>query len=407
MAFKPNQVKIPHSIEEKPYLKGKIMAKEKINVMHICDHLGWEGSRMHGVKRLFTYIFPRHNKERFNLTLVSLRKKDLSKERLENYGINIYYLGRHKFDPRTYFELKQIVLKENAHILHMHGYGATTFGRLVGWRTKRANILHEHANLTDTPWFQKIPDSFLDKKTDLNLAVGESTREFAIKARKCNPEKTKLIYLGAPMEDFRPRSAEQKKIDRKALGIPEDAAVVGTVTRLHENKGNCYLIDAMPKILEKVPNAMLIIAGEGPLKDDLEAQAKELGLSDKIRLIGFQADVPAVMNSFDVMVYPSLWEGTPLTCFEALGMGKALVSTKCDGLQQVLDHDETALMCEMKDPDALAEHITNVLTDKDLRARLEKATLELSPKYDIQNFVNNMEEVYEDLYLKYFAEGKK
>ena len=362
---------------------------------------------MHGVKRLFTYIFPRHNKERFNLTLVSLRKKDLSKERLENYGINIYYLGRHKFDPRTYSELKKIVLKENAHILHMHGYGATTFGRLVGWRTKRANILHEHANLTDTPWFQKIPDSFLDKKTDLNLAVGESTRGFAINARKCNPEKTKLVYLGAPMEDFRPRSAEQKIEDRKALGLPVDAKIVGTVTRLHENKGNCYLIDAMPEIMEKVPNAILVIAGEGPLRDDLQAQAQELGIADKVRLIGFQPDVPAVMNSFDVMVYPSLWEGTPLTCFEALGMGKALVATECDGLQQVLDHDKTALMCPMRDPHALAEHIVTVLTDDDVKAKLEKAALDLSPRYDIQNFVNHMEEVYEDLYAKHFGEGRK
>ena len=360
---------------------------------------------MHGVKRLFTYIFPRHNTERFNLSLVSLRKKDLSKERLEDYGINIYYLERHKFDPRTYWDLKKVVLKENAHILHMHGYGATTFGRFVGWLNKRANILHEHANLTDTPWFQKIPDSFLDKKTDVNLAVGESTKEFAINARKCNPDRTRLVYLGAPMEDFYPRKADEIAENKRKLGLPKDAAIVGTVTRLHENKGNKYLIAAMPKILEKVPNALIVVAGEGPLQPDLEKQADELGIKNKVKFVGFQSDVPAVMSTFDVMVYPSLWEGTPLTCFEALGMGKALVSTYCDGLVQVLDNDKTALMCEMKDPDGLAEQIVHVLTEPETRARLEKATLELSPRYDIQNFVNNMEVLYEELYAKYFPGG--
>jgi glycosyltransferase involved in cell wall biosynthesis len=383
------------------------MAKEKINVMHICDHLGWEGSRMHGVKRLFAYIFPRHDRERFNLSLVSLRQRDLSEERLEDYGINIHYLGRHKFDPRTYGQLKKIVEQENAHILHMHGYGATTFGRLVGWRTGRANILHEHANLTNTPWFQKLPDWFLDKKTDICLAVGESTLEFAVKARKCNPEHTQLVYLGAPMEDFYPRKPEEVEENKRMLGLPTDRPIVGTVTRLHENKGNTYLVEAMPQVQREVPGAVLVIAGEGPLEEPLRAQATELGIADDVIFLGFQSDVPAVMSAFDVMVYPSLWEGTPLTCFEALGMGKALVSTKCDGLQQVLTDGETALMCEMRDPAGLADNIVKVLTDDELRKRLEKATLDLSPRYDIQNFVNRMEDLYEQLYEKHFGGGEK
>lgn len=383
------------------------MPTEKINVMHICDHLGWEGSRMHGVKRLFYYIFPRHDRERFNLSLVSLRKRDLSEERLENYGIKIYYLGRHKFDPRTYGELKKIVKAENAHILHMHGYGATTFGRWVGWRLGLANILHEHANLTDTPWFQKIPDKFFDKRTDIALAVGESTKEFAIRARKCDPAHTRLVYLGAPMEDFYPRSAEEIAANRDKFGIPAGAQVIGTVTRLHENKGNTYLIAALPQILETVPEAVLVIAGEGPLREDLEKQAAALGLGEKVIFLGFQNDVPAVMSIFDVMVYPSLWEGTPLTCFEALGMGKALVSTKCDGLQQVLTDGDTALMCEMRDPDGLARQIVRVLTEPETRAALEKAARALSPRYDIQNFVNSMEDLYRELYAKHFGEGKK
>lgn len=375
----------------------------KINVMHICDHLGWEGSRMHGVKRLFTYIFPRHNRERFNLTLVSLRKRDLSEEKLENYGINIYYLGRHKFDPRTYWDLKKIVLKENAHILHMHGYGATTFGRLVGWFNKRATILHEHANLTNTPWFQKIPDRILDKHTDKCLAVGKSTMEFAIKARKCNPNHTELVYLGAPMEEFYPRNAQEVATNREKYGISPDQKVLGTVTRLHENKGNKYLIAAMPGILEKLPNTVLIIAGEGPLEGELMQQVKDLGLEEKIRLVGFQRDVPAVMSTFDVMVYPSLWEGTPLTCFEAMGMGKAMVATKCDGLNQVLENEKTAVLCEMRDSAGLADSIIRVLNDGELKQRLERNAKKESDKYDINHFVKHMEELYEDLYARKFG----
>ena len=69
-----------------------------LNILHICDHLGWEGSRMHGVKRLFSWIIPKFDDARFNVSLVSLRKKDLSEETLDALGIDITYLQRSKFD---------------------------------------------------------------------------------------------------------------------------------------------------------------------------------------------------------------------------------------------------------------------------------------------------------------------
>jgi glycosyltransferase involved in cell wall biosynthesis len=384
------------------------MASAKINVMHICDHLGWEGSRMHGVKRLFTYIFPRHDSERFNLSLVSLRQRDLSEERLEAYGINIYYLGKHKFNPRTYWALKKIVKKENAHILHMHGYGATTFGRLVGWFNRRATILHEHANLTGMyPGYLGPIDRLLAKHTDVAMAVGASTMEFTLKCRRTLPERTKLVYLGAPMEEFYPRGPEEIAANRRKFGIPEDHFVVGTVTRLHENKGNQYFVAAAKKILERHPKTIFPIVGEGPLEGELRAQAEELGIADKVQLWGFQGDVPAVMSTFDVMVYPSLWEGTPLTCFEAMGMGKTLASTRCDGLVQVLTEGETALMCGMRDADGLADIIVRLLENPALRERLGQAALKESEKYDIRNFVRFCESLYEDLYEKYFGGGRR
>ncbi len=70
-----------------------------INVLQICDHLGWEGSRMHGVKRLFSWMIPRFDKERFRVSLLSLRKKDLSEDKLEDYGFPVYYLEKGRFDP--------------------------------------------------------------------------------------------------------------------------------------------------------------------------------------------------------------------------------------------------------------------------------------------------------------------
>src|SRR4029434_10080167 len=113
---------------------GPSSAAGKLNVLQVCDHLGWEGSRMHGVKRLFSWMIPRFDRDRFNVSLVSLRKKDLSEETLEALGIDITYLERVQFAPLTLPAMLRLVDAKRIDILHMHGYGATTFGRVAAAR---------------------------------------------------------------------------------------------------------------------------------------------------------------------------------------------------------------------------------------------------------------------------------
>ena len=175
---------------------------------------------MHGVKRLFAWMIPRFDKSRFNVSLISLRKKDLSADTLEEFGIDVTYMARHKFDPATFPALLKVLREKRADIVHLHGYGATTFGRLCAWRMGIPAILHEHANHGDTPWFQKVADRLLAPHTDLAIAVSESTGEFTTRARLMPAERTKVVYLGAPLDEFaRPRSADEIAAARQALGI--------------------------------------------------------------------------------------------------------------------------------------------------------------------------------------------
>ena len=127
---------------------------------------------MHGVKRLFAWMIPRFDHERFNVSLVSLRRKDLSDDTLEQFGIDVIYLARHKFDPATFTALLKVLKAKQADVLHLHGYGATTFGRLCAWRMGIPSILHEHANHGDTPWFHKVVDRILAPLGLSNTAVG-------------------------------------------------------------------------------------------------------------------------------------------------------------------------------------------------------------------------------------------
>jgi glycosyltransferase involved in cell wall biosynthesis len=371
----------------------------RLNVVHICDHLGWEGSRMHGVKRLFAWMIPRFDKSRFNVSLISLRKKDLSADTLEEFGIDVTYMARHKFDPATYSALLKVLRDKRADIVHLHGYGATTFGRLCAWRMGIPAILHEHANHGDTPWFQKIADGFLAPHTDIAIAVSESTGEFTTRARLMPAERTKVVYLGAPLDEFaRPRSADEVTAARQALGIEPGTIAVGTVTRLMPSKGNCHLIDAAPAVLQKHPNVRFFIVGEGELQPELEAQARALGLGDRLVFSGFQRDVAAVLSALDFLVFPSLWEGTPLTVFEALAMGKRIVATDADGLLDVLTDRQDALVVPKADAAALAGAICAVIEQPRLADDLAAEARRTGQRYDIAAFVRKMERLYELLH---------
>lgn len=372
-----------------------------LNILHVCDHLGWEGSRMHGVKRLFAWMIPRFDPARFRVSLVSLRKKDLSEETLDALGIDITYLERGKFDPRTFVDLLRVVDQKRIDVLHLHGYGATTFGRLVAAVRGIPVVLHEHANLTDTPWFQKVADVALEPVTDVALAVSESTADFVIKARKVRPSRVRVVYLGAPLDEFgRPATEQERATARAQLGITADEVVMGTVTRLHDSKGNEYLVEAARLVLDQRPHAKFFLFGEGPLLGDLQAQAQRLGLGDRFVFGGFVKDVRGALAAFDISVFPSLWEGTPLTVFEALAAGKSIVSTDADGLREVLTPDEDALMVPRRNARALADAMVRLMDEPATRTMLGAAARRTAESFDIQLFVDKMQELYVRLHAE-------
>jgi len=371
------------------------MAVKRLNVVHICDHLGWAGTRIHGVKRLFAWMLPRFDRERFKVSLISLRQPDTSPDTLEALGIPVTYLSRSKFDPMTLPALLRELDRVQADVLHMHGYGATTFGRLAAARRNLPTIVHEHANLTDTPWFQKAADLWLARYTDVAIAVSRSTATFVTGARLIPEDRTHVVYLGVPLEEFsRPRSDDEIRAARDRLNIPADVFAAGTVTRLMPSKGNEYLVAATAEAIRQMPSLRVYIAGEGDLQTALEEQARALGLSDRLVFLGFQRDVAEVLSALEIVVFPSLWEGTPLTAFEALASGKPIVATDADGLLDILTDTRDALIVPKRNAPELAAKIIWLMDRPGERARLATEARRTGRQYDIDVFVRKMERLY-------------
>lgn len=366
-----------------------------VPVLHVCDKFGVAGSSIHGVSRLFSWWFPRYDPSRYAVSLVGLKKPEPASELLRSQGIPVHHLGRGKFDPRVVSDLVGLARQRGARILHVHGYAAADFGRLAARRVGAKLVLHEHFADPRMPGYQAVADRILAGLTDRAIAVSASTRDFLVEQRHVPADKVRLIWNGAPLEEFGAPRPDRAAAVRRELGLPEQAVVVGIVGRLSEQKGHRYLLDAFAAA--RTPEARLLVVGDGDRLQSLERQARELRLGDRVTFAGHRTDIPDVLAALDVFCIASTYEGTPLALFEAMAAGRAIVSTAVDGCREVLVDGETGLLVPPADPARLATALERIVEDAALRRRLADSARKASVRYDIQECVRQMEALYDDV----------
>ena len=182
---------------------------------------------------------------------------------------------------------------------------------------------------------------------------------------------------------------------RFALRLPPDALVLGTLGRLTEQKGQRLLLQAVAALARDLPDLVLFLAGAGPLRDDLEAEAARLGLADRVRFLGLRRDRPTLFAAMDVFVLPSRWEGLSLALVEAMGAGRAVVATDVGGNPEVVHNGRTGLLVRPNDADALADAIGTLCRDHDLRAALgDAAAVDARARFSIEQHVAQLSALY-------------
>jgi glycosyltransferase involved in cell wall biosynthesis len=368
-----------------------------VSVLHVCDKFGVAGSSIHGVSRLFSWWFPRYDASRFQVTLCGLKRPEPASRLLQEQGVPVHHLGRGRFDPRLLPDLVRLARERRARILHVHGYAAADFGRLAARRVGAALVLHEHFADPRMPAYQGLADRLLSRFTDRAIAVSASTRAFLVEKRHVPADRVHLIWNGAPLEEFRPAPPEAARAARRSLGLGDDVLVVGSIGRLSAQKGHRYLLEAAARVLFARPETRFLIVGDGDQEPELRAQSERLGLGGRVIFAGHRTDVPAMLGVLDVFCISSTYEGTPLTLFEAMAAGKAIVSTAVDGCREVIEEGRTGLLVPPKAPEALAEALLRVLDDAAFRARLGAQAREASARYDIAQCVARMQALYDDV----------
>jgi colanic acid/amylovoran biosynthesis glycosyltransferase len=201
-------------------------------------------------------------------------------------------------------------------------------------------------------------------------------------------------------------------VETGALGKARDGAAKGetlrllSVARLVEKKGIRYGIEAISRVVEHYPRLEYLVAGDGPLRSELEALAKDLGLDEKVRFLGWmnQEEVKKWMMTSDILLAPSVTgadgdqEGIPVVLMEAMAMGLPVVSTFHSGIPELVIDGVTGLLAPERDSDGLAGKILELIRSEDLAAEMgNRGRDHVRENFDIEKLNLELEGIYQRL----------
>jgi glycosyltransferase involved in cell wall biosynthesis len=256
-------------------------------------------------------------------------------------------------------------------------------------------VAHEHTwSYEGQPVRKFLDGEVIGRLTDAFVTVSNANRERMIGLEGVRPEKVVVIPTA-----YVPRAAEPQRGEpvREELGIPEDAPVVGTIVTMRREKALDVLVDAVAVLREREPDVRMIVVGDGVGRVEWQAYSEERGLGDAGHWVGFRRDIGALIDSFDVSVLSSDWEGSPLFVLESMAHDTPVVCTGVGGLPDVIEDGVSGLLVPPRDSPALADALATVLADQALRGRLAAAATDRLPEFSVERIAARFGELYEDL----------
>lgn len=238
----------------------------------------------------------------------------------------------------------------------------TTRLRVVLWTMQNTEFLPamEHWLLRPKRLVYRLLYRLLAGRVDGFIAVSDEVRESII--RQIGPVQDKVFTICNAV-DLKPfQHPGDKAALRDQLGLEARSHLVATVGRLTEQKGHCYLIDAAVSVVSVYPDTHFLFIGDGELRDELQQQTRQAGLSQNIHFLGIRKDVPDLLAAVDLFAFPSLWEGLSVALLEAMVAGKPIVATAVSGTTSVMIHGVTGLIVPPHDSQGLAQAIIELLS---------------------------------------------
>lgn len=330
-------------------------------VLHLINTLSAGGAELH----LLTLC--RHLKRAGIEVVVGYLKKGKGSrflwEDFEREGVRVVDLrGKRLWDGRCLWRAVQLVRQERPDLVHTHLPRADLVGafvRAAGVRVPWVSSVHA---IYSRSWRGKwsLPlFSLLWRRADAVIAISYAVKDWLVKEQRVPPGKVNVVHYGIEPDRFVSLG------EAKARG--GDNPVIGTIGRLDPGKGHETLIRAMPLVLTRHPQARLLIAGHDPwgYGRTLHRLIENLGLKEKVELLGFVEDIPSFLKEIAVFAFASRSEGFGQVIIEAMAAGKPVVASRIAPLTEIVVDGETGFLVPPDNPEAFAKAICHVLADQE------------------------------------------
>lgn len=304
---------------------------------------------------------------------------------------------RKSFDLPAVWSLARVLRQVGADVVNTHSSRDTTLAGLAArlpWaygeqRPRVVRTRHLILPITSTFTYARLPDQV--------VAVSHAVRNYLL-SRGIAPEQVTTVPTGVDFSRFDHGVVPADL--RRELGLPQDAVLVGTVAILRRKKGHHVLLEAVARLRDHpaCDRLRFVFAGDGPQTENLKAQIAQLGLADRVFLLGLRRDIPAVMAGLDLFVLPTLEEALGTSYIEAQAMGLPVIGTRVGGVPETMKEGETGLLVPAEDPEALAAALASLAEAKERRQQMGQAASRfVRQTYSLEGMVEGMERLYRRL----------
>jgi glycosyltransferase involved in cell wall biosynthesis len=388
---------------------------EKIKVLHLITHLGIGGAQDNTLLTV-----KGHDRQRYKVHLGT--GQDYTdwdaRGRACADAFCVFPDLRRSAPPQVDLRaLNQITDFLRAHkydIVHTHSAKAGTLGRIAARRAKVPIIIHtfhsfgwQVANTAHTrpwqmylssskKWFYILLERYAASLSDALITVSELNRQEAMNIKLAPPEKFRTIYSGIDLNRFK---VDVDRIEQcRSLGLSPDLPIIGTIGRLTTQKAPLDFVAAAKTVLQQKPNVQFIMVGDGPLASEVQ---QAIGAEQRIKVLGYRADIPEILAVLDVFVLSSLWEGLGRALTEAMIMSVPVAATAVDGVPELVSHEQTGLLSPPGQPAQLAENIIRLLDDPEEAQRMkERGRNRVVPTFGVERMIEQIETLYERLLVE-------
>jgi glycosyltransferase involved in cell wall biosynthesis len=335
-------------------------------------------------------------RDRFVVEVAALTRSGPLEHELRTAGVPVTILGKRlKLDPWALLRLVRLLKERRFDVVQTWIFAANTYGRVAA-RLAKAPIVITSEMAVDL-WKGKT-ERFIDRRLAgwCDRLVGNSQAVVDYYRALGVPEdRLAMIYSGIAPEE--PPDVDPAAI-RAEFGFAADAPLVFFAGRLAEQKRLGDLLKALDLLQHVQPDLRTLIAGDGPLRSQLEETARLYELGDRVRFLGHREDVPRLMAAADLVVLPSAYEGLPNVVLEAMRFLKPVVATAAPGTTEVVADGQTGLLVPIGDHKSLARAIRDVIRDRGLARRLgEAGRARVDTHFAAQTMIDQFAGLYEEL----------